>query len=200
MTGGSAGLQPMQQGKEPESFEGEMGLDGGDGGDFAGDELGVTAGGNDREAAHAEFGLQLADEFADQAAVAVHGAGKHGLACAPSDDGSGSPDGDPRQQGGLFVKVIRHGGKAGRDDPADVGAGGRDDVESDGRAEVDDDGRGAEVVMGGDGVGESILADGLGPGIIKGDAAEGGGGELKGRSTDELDDGGLGGRGGIGND
>jgi len=103
----------------------------------------------------------------------MDGSGQHGLAGGASDDVSGFADADAWEQGGFFVEVIGHGGETGGDDSSDIGSAGGHHVKGDGGAEIDDDGRGSEVVVGGDRVGESILTDGFGLGIIESNAAQG---------------------------
>ncbi len=63
--------------------------------------------------------------------------------------------------------------RAGRDDAADIAAALVNHIEGDGGAEIDDDGGRAADAGDGDGVGEAVGADGIGPGII--DAEAGGG-------------------------
>lgn len=179
---------------EAQSFQSERRANGGDFGQFAGDQGGVTAGRHDGQGGGLESVLEVADEFADEASVAVDGADEHGLLCIATDGAAGFADFDSGKQGGFFVEIIRHGGQAGGDDAAGVFGMLIDDIERDGGAEVDNDGRGAEVVGDGDGVGESVLADGFGAWVMDADAADGGWGELKGLDPEQLFESGLDGR------
>ena len=168
---------------QAEALEGEEGADGGDFGQLAGDESGVTTGGDDREAADAEFAFQLEDQFADHAAIAMHRPDEHCLLGALADGPGDVANSDAGQEGGFLVEVIGHGRQARGDNAPRVIAGGIHDIEGDGSSEVDNDHRGAEGVFCGDSVGEAVGTDGLGFGVIEADAAQGFGGELEARQT-----------------
>ncbi len=185
--GGRAGslLAPGGCG-QAESFEGETGIDGLDFGQAAGDEGGAAAGGDDPRAAASELEADLAEQLADQSAVAMDGADLHGFPGAAADGARDIADGDAGQQSGSVMEVLGHGGQAGGDDPADVAPARIDHIEGHGRAEVDDDGGAAVMMARSQGVGEAIGADGLGVGIADAEAGDGLPGQLEGGMAAET--------------
>jgi len=152
-------------GDEAEAFEGEEGVDGGDLGKASGHELGVAAGGDDGQGFGVEFRFDFTDELADEAAVAMDSSDEHGGAGAFADNLAGFADLDSGEEGGFLVEIIGHGGETGSDDAADVIFVAIDDIESDSGTEIDHERWGSEVMSDGDGVGETIGADGFGLGI-----------------------------------
>lgn len=171
---------------QAQALEGQEGPDGGDFGQFAGDEFGVTAGGDDRETADVEFAFELEDQFADQAAIAVNRSDEHGLPGALADGPGDVADADAGQEGGFLVEVIGHGREARGDNASHIIGGRIYDIEGDRSAKIDDYRRGAEGVFGGDSVGEAVGTDGPGFGVIEADAAHGFGRELEARQMPTL--------------
>ena len=160
-------LGEIEVSDDTEAFEGEVRADEVYLGEAGGNEGGVAAGGDDMEtAAGAELEANLGEDLADEATVAVNGAGKHGRACGFADGGGGLGGADMREERGALEKVIGHGAEAGGDDAANVAAVRGDDVEGDSSAEIDNNGGGAIEAEDGGGVGEAICADGGGAGVF----------------------------------
>ena len=118
----------------------------------------------------AELEADLGEDLANEAAVAVNGAGEHGGAGGAANGGGWLGGAYAGEERSALEEVVGHGLETGGDDAADIVAFFREDIEGDGGAEIDDDGRGAIKVADGGGIREPICADAGGARVIDADA------------------------------